>query len=256
MNSAEQTYHDRYNKALSKIGKHERQIHILKLKTRIHKDLLAVSANREAREEALGRLRSSCCHGHVAIQQELSALQEDLKKRGRNARHLMLAYGFLRGKTYDQIESCTPGNEPDFEAILGFIPEGFAGDTDLGQQLREWPPERDATTEYILTIPKGVPSFQSTQFTEEWNRARLSQERALKAWGKLRELNIPRPQAAWAPDGSFMFFWKDDGFHLELEFTDNIELYFSSNRENSDNDLSLSKAIEQIQTQFEKKEAA
>ena len=57
----------------------------------------------------------------------------------------MLAYGFLRGKTYPQIETCLPGNEPDPERIWAYLPDkGFSGEFCLRQQLEEWLPQPEA----------------------------------------------------------------------------------------------------------------
>lgn len=255
MNSAENEYEKRYHEAEVKVGQHERAIHILRLKTRIHKDLLHVHAVREARYEALGRLERACSHGRTAIQQELSEIQTEKKIRGDDARHLMLAYGFLRGKTYDQIESCTPGNEPDLEKVWARLPDkGFSGELSLKQQLEDWLPKRDQTTEYILKLPAEVPRMAF--FGEDMARARYAQHRALKAWGKLRRLDLPKPQVSWGPCGSIMFSWQDEDFYLELEFTDNVEFFVKIGETGSDSDLSLSKAIKQIQTHFEQKEAA
>lgn len=135
-------YHDFYHEADLKIGKHERAVHILRLKTRILKDQLHVLALNEERSDLVYRLGRACDCDCKALQRELSEVLAAKKMRGTNARYLLLAYGFLRGKAYHQIEHCLPGNEPDLEKIWAYLPsKGFSGEISLKQQLEDWLPQ-------------------------------------------------------------------------------------------------------------------
>jgi len=44
-------------------------------------------------------------------------IQPDCRKKSRRCRHLLIAYGLMRGLEYERIERPREGNEPDWVAV-------------------------------------------------------------------------------------------------------------------------------------------
>jgi len=60
----------------------------------------------------------------LSIKSEIKDLAEDLcvdkrwkSRESRRCRHLLIAYGLLRGRRYEQIERPREGNEPDWLTV-------------------------------------------------------------------------------------------------------------------------------------------
>lgn len=64
---------------------------------------------------------SISCRIYKSTKERKSKLWNAKRKLGVHCRHHLIAYGFLRGVPYNQIERCAPNNKPDAQVILDIM---------------------------------------------------------------------------------------------------------------------------------------
>ena len=70
-------------------------------------------------------------HGNLSLRVGLAVHRRGIVRH--EARHAQLAYGFLRGRSYKQMEAtCRPGNKPDFNKVKSSIERYICTRRELG----------------------------------------------------------------------------------------------------------------------------
>lgn len=257
------------------------------LREGIAKDVTQARKNREKRAEVVSKLQ---CIGNATcdiprtkeLQRELSFLYRDRDDHRDCSRHRLLAYGFLKGTPYLQIEACyrpaprpylpLQSKKPSQDHILAHLPKG-----DLGWEgkLREWLAP-DLAAQYIEKVPsyrmkkrgRRDPSPTAAQRAAEEGAkkaqvtARSSRKLGRKALAYIREHALPKPQISWGLGGGLMFSWSFEDLHLALELgvggrvDYEAELFAQGKTVSFDEDLSLADALARARDLLHIEEAA